>query len=453
MNILLPIETINREIDFKLVLASLLADKSHSIFIGQHDFVKLLLPKLKNGLYIGKNIFHKRSDKENGEIYKELKSKIFDIIYLHEEGAVFKGNAENWKKVLSSQYNLDFFDAEDVICDWGSFQKNFDESRSQGLRIEVTGHPRFDLYKKKWNPYFYPEVAELKNKYGDFILVNGNYSTYNHGLGLEYIFSEKANYNAEDIAARLEKIDFIKYTGNQCLSIVQLTHKLAAEYPEKNIVFRPHPSENQHFYETIFSGVSNIQVKHDGSVSAWILASEAVIHDGCTTALEASIAEKPVINFKPVSSQKNDIWLPNQLGVHCTTFEEVKRIIDKLNNYNFDIEDIESKQEVKDLMYNFENDSYAKLLAVIEGKIEVHDSIISESPSATFISFEYSKMNAKKKLYRFKDSKSKKASEYHTRKFYGFDQQYIDAKLKILEEMLSKKIDYIFHNPYLIEVR
>ena len=53
MNLLLPIETINREIDFKLVLASLLANQSHSIFIGQHDFLMQLLPKIENGLYIG----------------------------------------------------------------------------------------------------------------------------------------------------------------------------------------------------------------------------------------------------------------------------------------------------------------------------------------------------------------------------------------------------------------
>lgn len=453
MNILLPIETINREIDFKLVLASLLSDKSNCIYIGQHDFLMKLVPKLQNGLYIGKNIFHKRADIEHGERYTLLKSKNINVIYLHEEGAVFKGNDENWKKVLSSQYNLNFFDDQDVVCDWGDFQKEYDESRSGNLKIEVTGHPRFDLYKEKWNGYFEAEVADLKKKHGKFILVNGNYSTYNHGLGLAYIFSERSGYDPDNITARLDRIDFIKYTGNQCLSIVQLTHQLAVEYPDKEIVFRPHPSENQSFYETVFKGVKNIKVKHEGSVNAWILASEAIIHDGCTTALEASLAGKPVINFKPVSSKKNDIWLPNQLGVRCTTLEEVKNVMNNLERYTFDIEKIDSSRKVKDLLYNFENDSYAKLLAVIEEKIKIHASIISQSPSVSLISFEYSKMNAKKKLYRFKDSRSKKASEYHNRKFYGFDKQYIDRKFKILEEMLSKKIEYIFHNPYLIEVR
>src|SRR5690606_38639777 len=114
MNILLPIETINREIDFKLTLAALLATKGHKIYIGQHDFLVHLLQKLTNGLYIGKNIFHKRADIEKGAIYKNLKERGIDIVYLHEEGAVFKGREDNWKKVLSSQYNLNFFDQNDI---------------------------------------------------------------------------------------------------------------------------------------------------------------------------------------------------------------------------------------------------------------------------------------------------------------------------------------------------
>ena len=39
MNILLPIETINRELDFKLVLAGYLAGKGHQIYLGQHDLL------------------------------------------------------------------------------------------------------------------------------------------------------------------------------------------------------------------------------------------------------------------------------------------------------------------------------------------------------------------------------------------------------------------------------
>lgn len=453
MNILLPIETINREFDFKIVLSSLLAGNGNRVYIGQHDFLMKILPKLRNGLYIGKNIFHKRSDIEDGKIYKDLKSKGFNIIYLHEEGAVFKGGQEIWRKTLSRQYNLDFFDNNDVICDWGSFQKKYDESRSSTLKIEVTGHPRFDLYKKQWRSYFQKEVEEIQKVHSKYVLINGNYGLYNHGLGLEFVFSAKAGYNPDDCANRMDKVDFITYSGSQCLSMVQITHRLSIEYPETNFVYRPHPSENQSFYNTVFRGVKNISVDHKGSVSAWILGSQAIIHDGCTTALEASLAGKPVINYKPVENIENDIWLPNQLGIRCVSFQDVKNVLDNINQYTFDIDKLESKDQVKALIDNFESNSYEKLLSIIDKKILDNKNIKSDYPTDSFIAIQYSKMKSKQYIFKLKDAKSKKASAYHSRKFYGFDKVYLEEKIKTLEKMLDKKVDLKYHNPYLIEIK
>lgn len=431
----------------------MLSGEENSIFIGQHDFLMQLLSEMENGIYIGKNIFHKRSDVEKGEIYQKLKKKGFDIIYLHEEGAVFRGDAENWKKVLNSQYNLDFFDERDIVCDWGGFQKEYDESRSKNLKIEVTGHPRFDLYKEKWKSYFQKEIDSLKKEYGNYVLINGNYSSYNHGLGLEHVLSDKSGYNPIDEKQRLERMDFLKYSGNQCLAMIQLTHQLSVKYPALNFIYRPHPSENQSYYETFFNGVKNIKVKHDGSVSAWIFAAEAIIHDGCTTAIEASLAGKPVINFKPIKSKKNDIWLPNQLGVQCVSFEEVTSVVDNLSQFKFDIENVQHKELIQNLMYNFGNDSYKKLIDIIESKLHSIQNKKYSKPSKQSISKENTKLNIKKNLYRLKSKETKKKFDYHNRKFYGFDKDYIEEKIKTLEVMFSKKIDYQFHNSQLIEIR
>ena len=206
MNILLPIETINRELDFKLVLGSLLSNGKHRIYIGQHDFLIKLLPKMYGGVYIGKNIFHKRSDLEDGKVYHLLKKHGFDIIYLHEEGAVFTGTESDWKQVISRQYSLDYFDENDVVCVWGNFQRDFDQSRGSNAPIVTTGHPRFDLYKPKWQQIYKSTVNSIKQKYGDYILVNGNYSGANHGLGVEYLFSDKGNYTIDDPETRLKRI-------------------------------------------------------------------------------------------------------------------------------------------------------------------------------------------------------------------------------------------------------
>ena len=452
MNILLPIETINREIDFKLILASILSGKGHSIYIGQHDFLMSLVPELENGLYIGKNIFHKRADVEDGERYYQLKKKGFDIIYIHEEGAVYYGKEDDWANVLKRHYNLNFFDANDHICVWGQFQSRVDFARSKGLNISVTGHPRFDLYKKKWNSYFADKVEKVKERFQDYILVIGNYGYANHGIGVDYVFSDATNYVVSDYENRLDRVGYYTYSTRQMVSIIELTHHLAVRYPQKNFVFRPHPSENYDYYKAVFNGVDNIKVIHEGEVNPWILGAEAVIHDGCTTAIESTLAEIPVINYKAFYNEKYDIWLPNQLGKRASTLEEVYEILDNISILDFSFSNIESAEKVHDLFYNFKGDSFERFINIVESKInEKKDK--SESPSSSFINKNYLMQKAKTSLASAISKESARKINYHRNKFYGFDQEVVSSKFKQAGKVLGKQIDYKLHNPFLIEIR
>lgn len=55
--IFIPVETIARELDYKIVLASNLLSKDNIIFLGQHDFLDSILRNFKDGSYIGKHVF------------------------------------------------------------------------------------------------------------------------------------------------------------------------------------------------------------------------------------------------------------------------------------------------------------------------------------------------------------------------------------------------------------
>ncbi|WP_018479670.1 surface carbohydrate biosynthesis protein [Pontibacter roseus] len=453
MNILLPIETINREIDFKIVLASILSGQGHKIYIGQHDFLMSLLPSLHGGLYIGKNLFTKRSDLETGEKYNILKERGFDIIYLHEEGAVFGGRENDWIDVLKRQYSLDFFDENDRICVWGEFQAQVDYSRSEGLNIATTGHPRFDLYKKKWNSYFDEETNQIKSRYSSYILINGNYGLANHGLGISHVFSENGNYIAKDVEKRLKRIGFYAYSSKQLVSIINLTHHLAVKYPDRYFIYRPHPSENHDYYKTLFSGVENIIVNHDGSVGPWILGADAIIHDGCTTAIEATLAGKPVINFKPFHDEQFDIWLPNQLGIRATSNEDVFNILDNLKSFNHSRLDSASFEKLTNLFYNFKGDSFESILKIIDSKIEDKHKYKSISPSLNFIRAKFIKMRLKQEFAKKFNSVLFKNSKYHGLKFYGFEHSFIKNKFLSVQNLMVKQVYFKIHNSFLIEVQ
>ena len=48
-----------------------------------------------------------------------------------------------------------------------------------------------------------------------------------------------------------------------------------------------------------FEGYKNVHVVNDGPITPWVNNSFAVLHNGCTTSIEASISGKPVITFIP----------------------------------------------------------------------------------------------------------------------------------------------------------
>jgi hypothetical protein len=107
------------------------------------------------------------------------------------------------------------------------------------------------------------------------------------------------------------------------VNFVRLVNRLSVEFPQLNIVLRPHPSENRDFYQPAFDGVPNVHVTREGSVGPWLFACRAMIHDGCTTGLEAFFGEVPIISYKPLTDPQHDLYLPNLFGVRCTSDEEV----------------------------------------------------------------------------------------------------------------------------------
>lgn len=453
MNILFPIETINRELDYKLVLAHQLAGQGHKIYIGQHDFITRLLPELEGGIYFGKNIFHVSADKEDGKIVKKYREKKIRFVYLHEEGAVYKGREEDWKRIMESLYKLDYFNSDDVVCEWGDFQKEIDAHRNPThVPLKTTGHPRFDLYKPEWQFLFDEEVEKVKKQYGKYILINGNYTVFNHGLGVDYLFSEKSNYDVTSAESIKDRVSFFRYAGMQCLSMIELTHYLAIVFPEITFVYRPHPSENQSFYETVFSGVSNIVVNHEGAVTPWILGAEMLIHDGCTTAVEAYFSGKPIVNYKPVFDKNADIWLPNQLGKRLSSIQEVEEAIKNMDSFSPETMSPIIKAKLESLMLNFKGNSFHEILTLLKEKIEENKKGAFRSPSDFFIKKELLKFETKKSLYQLKKGGALK-NAYHQRKFYGFDPVTLKKKILKLDQKSGTTTQYTFHNPYLIEIK
>jgi surface carbohydrate biosynthesis protein len=364
INILFPIEAINREFDYKLLLALRVVDKDTNIILAQHDYFNKILSHFQGSVYLGKNMFKSTFPRNTNEgnvdlqYYRELKKNNILVCHLDEEGAVYFGDENYWKIELDMRLNPKVLYTDDYIFTWGEFQREYYKSKVGIVpkeNIIATGHPRLDLNKKYFRDHFKNEINKLKERYGNYILINMNMSYANNIFGLKDTFSTRLGYVVEDSELRLHLVKTWAHFNNTVTEFVKLIHSLSIKYQNKSFVIRPHPAEDIDFYKIVFNGVKNVFVDNSGPVNSWILGSDMVIHDGCTTGIEAFLGEIPVINYKPIQSIKYDLWLPNQLGVKCINETEVIEAIEKIESNSEDIKRMNQNSErSKKLIANFD---------------------------------------------------------------------------------------------------
>ena len=460
INILLPIESIDREIDYKLFLAVSLAGPNVNVIVAQHDYFNTGTSAFKGGIYIGKNVFKSLFPKNSfgSEVdlhfLKELKNNDITIFHLDEEGAIFSGDEKSWEVELGSRLNPKVLMEDDYIFAWGSFQKKIYQKKNPLLpssHVIDTGTPRFELCKPKFHKYFQEKIDEIKAKYGSFILINTNFDRANGLIGIKEEFS---GYNPswvfcskDDPQIRLKFINWWSYQRKMQANMVALLHKLSIAFPDKNFVLRPHPGEDPNFYEVVFETAKNVFVNKTGTVQPWLMAADLLVHDCCTTAVESFLAETPIINYRPIEDEDFDVKFPNQCGTKCESEDEV---IEAINNMRHDREGFIKKNSLtpssKSLLKNIENDVYDDFIELVkkmsreklagnscDGNISIRSMRYREIGNS-LEQFSRRILRAFFYLKRLRYA----AAKVH---FSGFQRGLVVKNLKVIEGMLNKKVE------------
>ncbi|WP_180271524.1 surface carbohydrate biosynthesis protein [Fredinandcohnia onubensis] len=297
----MPVETKVRELDAKLLLAYYAVKENFRVIIGEHTRVERASFVFPNGIFFSKgypNRYRKRvlgNAKKYGHI----------LVELDEEGLIIN-DTSNYLKDRMRHDLLTYVDQE--YC-WGKFQEEIITNSYPQFRekCHIVGNPRFDLLKEKFHSLYKDSADKIQENYGDFILINTRFPIYNHYTGLR---NTKLNPG-------------IQYMKNLFESFLTMITELAEEFPAMNIVIRPHPGESFSTYKQQLSNYKNIHVIHEGNVINWLLASRVVIHNGCTTGIEAFLLRKPVIAYLPFTCDSYDVELPNKLSVVAYNTSEI----------------------------------------------------------------------------------------------------------------------------------
>lgn len=324
-SLIVPVENQVRELDAKLLLACVAAERGFSVVLGSRTYINFAMPSLPRGLFLAKSM--RSISKRMLGIIRGLGH---EIVAWDEESLVRYTSPEYY----AWRYSEDTFRHIDQLFAWGADDAAFFKSYHgyTGVPVHVTGNPRIDQLRPEVRGYFNPEVAALRAKYGDFILVNTNFSFVNNFVpSLNLIERNALGQERVSRTGRGMSLPFATGMAAHQQAIYdhfrELLPQLAGWFPKHRIVLRPHPSENHEVWRRVLAGCERVDVAHEGNVVPWLMAARVLLHNGCTTAVEASVLETPAVSYMPVTSEVYDYHLPNGLSHAAHTTDQVRELL------------------------------------------------------------------------------------------------------------------------------
>lgn len=317
--LILPSETRNREFDAKLLLACFAAERGFRVIVGSKRDIHLRLGRFPPATYVAKDLRFRSK-----RIFRILKRLGHRIVAWDEEALVVYSP----EFYLKSRIDPECLGQADMLFAWGEANRTTWHSLPDLRRtpIHMTGNPRFDLLRPELRSLFDEEVARLRERFGRFVLVNSNFGKVNMYLPNQSLTAAAGGDMAPE-EARAWDGSRVAYRRRLFLEFLAATRRLAENLPGHRIVVRPHPAESHAPWLAALARCSNAAVVHEGNVVPWILASEAMVHNGCTTAIEAAILGRLPIAYRPFASDLDDIPLTNDVSRQALSFAELERAV------------------------------------------------------------------------------------------------------------------------------
>ena len=325
--LIIPIETKVREFHAKLLLSCFAAIEGYNVILGDQNDIQRYLRYLPRGIYIDKSITGVKAKSFRRNIGMGNK-----VVAWCEEGLAFRHK----DAYLREQIDLESFKLVDLFLAWGKFHDRTvkEKLRQNQDKIVAAGNPRFDLLRDPYRSIFFEKAKAIRSQYGPFILINTNFTRYNHYYGRDYVI--KTSKEKGRIQNQTEELFFIQwadYLKDMYYQFLIMIAKLSERCADRTIIIRPHPSESINKWADDTKKFKNVKVIHEGNVAPWIMASEIMIHNSCTTGLEAFILDEPVICYCPITSEIFDAVLPNLVGEKISNIAELIQTIYNLRQF------------------------------------------------------------------------------------------------------------------------
>ena len=302
MNIYTEIEVSKRELSGRLLVSMELALMGHNAFVASREIINnLAINKLiPPGVIYLKDInpaAYRIKD------YKKIIKNGFKLVSQDEEIGVFNSNSYTkfYNERFKSKQSFKYFDK--FFC-WGNLDYNFLKNKKYKTKFIKTGSPRIDIDFKTPN--------KIKNK--KRILISLNHSIFWKRDLIDRIIIENEDVNRNDLI----KSQFLVYDIESKETLVfyylaELIDKII-KLKKFEITIRSHPAMDPKKVDAFFKQFKNIKINHKGDLVDQISQTDFLIHNGCTSAVTATIKNKNIITYIPKNGVIYDYLNNNHLN-------------------------------------------------------------------------------------------------------------------------------------------
>ena len=322
MNIYLKMEIKARELEGRLLLGMVAAERGHTVLLGD---VRPLIQsaELPAGLYHETALYPSAGATR---FRRGLVERGWHLTSQDEEHGLLEPTYTNYARRRYSTENLE---AAHAAFTWGPHDTAalMAEYPEHAAKVQMVGSPRIDLSRPEFAPMYRSLPRPGLEPARPYVLFANNFTRVigTNRLDTFVRHMRHANYFEGDD----DPFEFLQYEEASAQMdflphVIRGVRTLAKKHPDLTIVVRPHPQEGEAAWHDLLGDIPNLLISKDGSIGRWIRNAIAVVQSGDTTAFEATVAGTPVVAFAPFGD--DHAWgqrYANRLGHRVTTAEQL----------------------------------------------------------------------------------------------------------------------------------
>jgi surface carbohydrate biosynthesis protein len=318
-HLIVPVETAARELDAKLLLSLFAVNNGMDVTIGNKALLNLRIGGLRPGVYLSHN-FNAGRDR----IISLARRLGHTVAAWDEEGLVWI-NEEIYRRRRASAAAMARLD---LLFLWGKEQARALQPVTAQLRtkVSVSGNPRADLLRPELRSLYSGRVEALRAELGDFILINSNFGWINHALAKSR--HGPVEEHLRNVAAKSGfPLAYLQHRYAIYRAFTSVIPRIAARFPLRRIVVRPHPSENRDGWTAEVGDLPNVIVRYDHDLVPWLLSAKHIVQNGCTTAVETAMLGRAAISFRPLIVPEHEIPQPHRVSHIAQSEDELMALL------------------------------------------------------------------------------------------------------------------------------